>query len=256
MFQSPGDTAFTLGHIDIYYYGIIMACAIVSGIFVIIKTAKKFFLDINSDTILDISFLLIIWGILGARIYYVLADYDYFLKFPFEILAVRNGGISIQGAIIGGIIAGIFYVRKHKLNFFKYADLFVFGLVTVELETDTDLPWKLFIPYNNRPLEFRNYEFFHPAFLYESLLNIIVLIILYTILIKYKKRKNGFIFFSYIILYSLVRIIVESVRIDSVLNIHGIHIAHIASALFIIIALISLFFLHKTELRHFFNKAI
>ncbi len=262
MFKSPGEIAFSIGFIDVYYYGIIMALAILSGIFVILVLRKKFFPEISSDRIFDISFLLIISGIIGARFYYVLLDYRYFLKFPYEIPALWHGGISIQGAILFGILAGIFYVKKHNINFFRYADLFVFGLVAGQIlgrwgnffnseafGIPTNLPWKLFIPYANRPVQFKNYEFFHPAFLYESILSIFIFLILYLILTKYSNRKNGFIFYIYIILYSIARILVETIRTDSVLNIYGIHIAHIASVIFIVIALIGLSILYKKKIK-------
>ena len=261
MFKSPGEIAFSIGNIDIYFYGIIMAFAIFMGILVILKIKKHFYPDISSDSIFDISFLLIICGIIGARLYYVFLDHKYFIKFPFEIPALWHGGISIQGAIIAGIIAGIIYVKKHNIDFFRYADLFVFGLVTGQIlgrwgnffnseafGLPTNLPWGVYIPYNNRPIEYKNYEFFHPAFLYESLLSIWIFIILYFILTKYKKRKDGLIFFYYIILYSIARILVESIRTDSVLNIYGFHIAHIVSVLFIIIALTVIL------TRYFYNK--
>ena len=161
---------------------------------------------------------------------------------------------------MGGIIAGIFYVKKHKINFFKYADLFVFGLVTGQIigrwgnffnseafGLPCDLPWKLYIPYNSRPIEYRNYEFFHPAFLYESLLNIGIFIILYFILTKCKTKKDGVIFFIYIILYSIARILVETIRTDSVLNIYGIHAAHIACVIYIIVASIGLKYVIKNN---------
>ena len=261
MFQSPGEIAFTIGHLDIYYYGIIMAFAIFCGLLTILGIRKYFFPDILKDRIFDISFILIICGILGARLYYVLLDYKYFLKFPYEIPAVWHGGISIQGAIAAGIIAGIIYVKKHKINFFRYADLFIFGLVTGQIigrwgnffnseafGLPTNLPWKLFIPYSHRPLEFRSYEYFHPAFLYESLLNICIFVILYLLLTKLKTRKDGLIFFSYMILYSFARILVESIRTDSVLYIYGIPVAQIASILFILTGIIGFLYLNKQKI--------
>ncbi len=260
MFKSPGEIAFTIGSIDVYYYGIIMAFAILTGIAVILNLKKRFYPEISSDRIFDISFLLIIAGIFGARFYYVLLDYKYFLRFPYEIPAIWHGGISIQGAILFGILAGIFYVKKHNINFFRYADLFIFGLVTGQIigrwgnffnseafGLPSNLPWKLYIPYSNRPIPFKNEEFFHPAFLYESLLSVCIFVILYLILIKCKNRKDGLIFYIYIVLYSIARILVETIRTDSVLNIYGFHAAHIASAIFILIAIIGLCFLYKRK---------
>lgn len=254
MFTSPAEIAFSVGNIDIRWYGIVMSVSIIFGISVISSVAKKFFKDITFENICDISFVLIICGIIGARLYYVLLDYRFFLKYPYEIFAIQHGGLSVQGAILGGIIAGLFYAGKHKINFLRYADLFSFGLTAGQITgrwgnffnseafgLPTNLPWKLYIPYANRPFEYVNFDYFHPTFLYESILNIFILGILYFLLKKVSNRKDGFIFFSYLILYSAVRIIVETVRIDSVLNIGIFHVAHLMSALFIIVAVAFMF---------------
>lgn len=256
MFCSPASIAFSIYNIDIHWYGIIMSLSILFGLLGIIQIAKKYFQEISEDNICDISFLLIIVGLVSARIYYVLADWQYFYKHPFEIPAIWNGGISIQGAIIGCVIAFIYYSKKKNLNFFRYADLFVFGLVIGQIigrwgnffnseayGLPTNLPWKLYIPYSSRLIEYKSFEFFHPTFLYESISSILIFIILYLMLVKQKQRKNGIIFCSYIILYSIVRIIIEGIRIDSVLNICGIPIAQITSTLLILISIIGLYFI-------------
>lgn len=256
MFTSPGHIAFSIFNLDIYWYGIIMAVSMLLGLFTVLFIKNKFYKEISSDNIIDISFILIIFGIISARLYYVLLDYKYFINHPLEIPCIWNGGISIQGAILGGIIAFYIYAKENKLDFLKYADLFSFGLITGQIigrwgnffnseafGLPTSLPWKLYIPFPMRPVEYKQYEFFHPAFLYESLLNIIVLLLMFLILVKKPDRKPGVVFFSYIILYSVVRIIVESLRIDSVLNISNIHAAHIASCLYILLALTGLVYI-------------
>ena len=251
MFTSPGSIAFSILSFDIHYYGLIMSFSMLMAIMVIFLIKKKYFPDIKDDDIYNLAFVLIISGLIFARIYYVILDYNYFIKYPYDIIAIWKGGISIQGAIIGGIIAGFIYTREHKLDFFKLADLVTFGLITGQIigrwgnffnseafGLPTNLPWKLYISYPFRPEKFKDYEFFHPTFLYESVLNIFVLIILYLILKKQgNQRKNGVIFCSYLILYSIIRIFVESIRTDSVLDIFGIHIAQIASLIIIIFAL-------------------
>ena len=255
MFKSPGHIAFSFLSMDIHWYGIIMSLAILVGLFVIFWIRNKYFKEITTDTICDLSFYLIIFGLFCARFYYVILDYGYFSRHPYEIFAIWNGGIAIQGAIIGGIFAGYLYANEFKLNFLRLADLFSFGLVTGQIigrwgnffnseafGLPTQLPWKLYIPYGLRPIEYREYEFFHPTFLYESILNIFVLITLWVILKKTNNnRKNGVIFFSYIILYSIVRLFVETIRLDSVLNINNIHIAHIAAFGLIIFGLLGLY---------------
>ena len=210
MFKSPGHIAFSILSIDIHWYGIIMSLAILVGILVIIAIKNKYYKEISTDTICDISFYLILFGLFSARFYYVILDLPYFIKHPYEIPAIWNGGIAIQGAIIGGIIAGYAYTKEHNLNFLKLADLFSFGLITGQVigrwgnffnseafGLPTDLPWNLFIPYPLRPLEYRNLEYFHPTFLYESILNIIIIGVLLCILRKTKaSKKYGIIFFS------------------------------------------------------------
>ena len=225
------------------------------------NNCNKKYKEISTDTICDISFYLILFGLFSARFYYVILDLPYFIKHPYEIPAIWNGGIAIQGAIIGGIIAGYAYTKEHNLNFLKLADLFSFGLITGQVigrwgnffnseafGLPTDLPWKLFIPYPLRPLEYRNLEYFHPTFLYESILNIIILGVLLCILRKTKdSKKYGIIFFSYFILYSIARIIIESIRVDSVLNIGCFHIAHIVALGLIILGIIGLLLIFKKQ---------
>ena len=254
MFKSPGHIAFSIISVDVHYYGIIMALSILIGILTVIFLKKKYYTDIKTDTILDISFVLIIFGIIFARIYYVIMDYSYFAKNPLEIFAIWNGGISIHGAIIGGILGGFWYTKENKLNFLRYADLFTMGLIIGQaigrwgnffnseaFGLPTNLPWKLYIPYALRPAEYINYDYFHPAFLYESLLNLIIFFILLNILKRnYNKGKDGTVFFSYLILYSIVRINIETIRVDSVLNISNLHIAHIAAMVLMFVGLCGL----------------
>ena len=99
----------------------------------------------------------------------------------------------------------------------------------------TELPWKLFIPITHRPTEFINYEFFHPTFLYESTLDILIFVLL-LVLFKRLSKTPGLVACIYLILYSFARILVESYRVDSVLNIGGIPIAQIMSFAMIIFA--------------------
>ena len=238
-----------------------MSIAMLIGLFVIFFIRNKFFKEISTDNICDIAFILIVFGLLSARLYYVILHLDYFIKNPFEIFAIWNGGISIQGAIIGGIIAGYYILRTENLNFFRHADLFTFGLITGQIigrwgnffnseafGLPTNLPWKLYIPYTLRPQEYKNYEFFHPTFLYESILNFILLTCLYLYLKKKgENRKNGMIFCLYLIGYSIIRILVETIRTDSVLNIGVFHIAHITSIIIILFSIGTIIYLKKED---------
>ena len=129
MFTSPGDIAFSLGSVSVYYYGIIMAVSLFVGVFVARLMAGKFYPEINPEIVYDISPYVIIGAILGARIYYCLLTYNYYAQNPFEIIKLWHGGISIHGAIIGGLIGGIIYAKRHKLPILKLCDIFSYGLV-------------------------------------------------------------------------------------------------------------------------------
>lgn len=254
MFVSPGDIAFSLGAFPIYYYGITMAISLLVGVFIVTIIAKKFYPSISTDIIYDISPHIIIGAILFARIYYCLLDYSYYAQNPLQIFEIRNGGISIHGAIIGGLLGGILYAKRHKLPILKLCDIFSYGLILGQaigrwgnffnseafgLPTQNFL--KLYIPIYKRPLEYMQYNYFHPTFLYESVLDICIFLILFFGVRKFAKNMDGIIFFSYLILYSVVRILIEQIRIDSVLNLWGVPIAQIMSVILILISVVGIF---------------
>lgn len=258
MFASPGEIAFSLFNYQLHWYGIIMAIAIISGLFVVSKIRKYYYSDISQDFILDLSFYLIIAGVIGARLYYVLLDSKYYIKNPIEIFEVWHGGLSIHGAIIATIIVGAIYIKKNKQKFFKIADLFIYGLVIGQsigrwgnffnseaFGIPTNLPWKLFIPVAKRPLGFYNISYFHPTFLYESLANLIIFFILFFVVRKLAKGKDGIVFFSYLIMYSIARFLIESLRIDSILNIKNIPIAQLVSIILILTGVIGILIITK-----------
>ena len=251
MFVSPGDIAFSVGSISVYYYGVIMAVSLFAGVLVARFVADKFYSEINPEIIYDISPHIIIGAILGARIYYCLLSYNYYAQNPFEIIKLWHGGISIHGAIIGGLIGGIIYAKKHKLPVLKLCDIFSYGLVLGQaigrwgnffnseaFGRPSENFLKLYIPIYKRPLEYLQYNYFHPTFLYESILDVCIFLILFFVIRKFTKNNDGIVFFSYLILYSIVRITIEQIRVDSVLNVFGIPIAQIASILIILISTI------------------
>lgn len=238
--SSPGDILFDFGIAKIYFYGVIMAVAVLIGLVVCKIICKKFYEDKDWDTTFNLALGTIISGFLGARIYYVIAGYKYFSNNLGEIFAFYHGGMSIHGAIIGGVIFAVTYLKIKKLPILKYLDIMTFGLITGQIigrwgnffnSEAFGLPTysflKLYIPPEKRPDGFMAFDYFHPTFLYESLLNIIVLIIL---IIMLKKRVNyGVITFSYILLYSVIRFFIEQIRLDSVLNFGDIPLAQIVS---------------------------
>ena len=113
MFTSPSQILCTIFGVHIYYYGVIMAFAIAVGTLFSDWLGSKY-LELKKETIIDLAPYLIIFGLLGARLYYCLMDYDFYLRFPTEILALRHGGISIHGAIIGGFLGLLIFSKRHK----------------------------------------------------------------------------------------------------------------------------------------------
>lgn len=262
MFTSPGEIAFHIGSLPIHYYGIIIAFAILVGVYVTRFIAKKYYPEINPDVIYDIYPIVIIGAVLGARIYYCILSYEYYTKNPLEILQLWQGGLSIHGAILGGLVAGIIYAKKHKLPILKLCDIFTYGLILGQaigrwgnffnseaFGAPTQNFLKLYIPVYKRPLDYMQYSYFHPTFLYESILDVCIFLILFFVVRKLVKDRDGTVFFSYLILYSIVRIFVEQLRIDSVLNIYGIPVAQIVSVLIILIATVFLTKIIKNNLR-------
>lgn len=250
MFTSPSQVLCTILGIKIYYYGVIMAIAISVGVLISDWLGTKYF-SLKKETIIDLAPYIIIFGILGARIYYCVLNYDFYLRFPTEIIALRHGGISIHGAIFGGAFGLWLFSIRHKLNFIKLCDVSAIGLSIAQaigrwgnffnseaFGGPTNLPWKLYIAPQYRPVPFQDYQYFHPAFLYESILDIFVFAILITFLKKGIFKKDGDIALIYLILYSIVRIFVESFRLDSVRYIFGVPVAILMSTGIILVSVV------------------
>ena len=254
MFASHSQIICTIFGLHIYFYGVILALAIVVGTFVADFVGTKYF-ELKKETIIDMSPYLVIFGIIGARLYYCILNSDFYLKFPTEILAIRHGGISIHGAILGGLIGLIIFAKRRKLSILKLADVVSIGLVLAQsigrwgnffnseaFGTPTSLPWKLYIAPQYRPIPFTENEYFHPTFLYESVLNLVIFVILYNYAKNRNTRKDGNVALHYLILYSFARIFVEHFRVDSVCYIHGIPVATVVSVGIIVLASFALIY--------------
>ena len=252
MFASHSQIICTIFGVHVYFYGVILALAIVIGTFVSDSIGTKYF-ELKKETIIDLSPYLVVFGIIGARLYYCILNCDFYLRFPTEIWAIRHGGISIHGAILGGLIGLLIFAKRRRISMLKLMDVCSIGLVLAQsigrwgnffnseaFGSPTNLPWKLYIAPQYRPIPYTNVEYFHPTFLYESLLDLVVFIILLNIAKRKLFKKEGNIALCYLILYSIVRIFVEYFRIDSVCYICGLPIAMVVSIGIIILSMIGL----------------
>ena len=249
---APTSVAFNLFSIPIYKYGIIMALAIFVAMLISNKLYNLY--GEKKDLIVEYAPLMIILGIIGARLYFCALNYNFYLSNPIEIINLRQGGLSVHGAIFLGILGVWFVAKKLKLSLLKILDALscatifgqaigrwgnyfnseAFGFPVAEQN------WGLFIPKNLRPVEFCDFSLFHPTFLYESLLDLLGFIILFIVFAKTGKNKPGLTFFAYLVIYSVIRFFIEGMRIDSALNIGSIPIAEIVSMILFICGIVGI----------------
>ena len=262
MFTSPSQVLCTIFGVHIYYYGVIMALAIAAGTLFSDWIGTKY-AELKKETIIDMAPYIIILGLVGARLYYCVMDYDFYFRFPTEVFAIRHGGISIHGAIIGGIIGILLFSIRHKVSFKKLCDVSVIGLALGQAigrwgnffnseayGLPTNLPWKLYIAPQYRVIPYQDFSYYHPAFLYESLFDLLIFGVLFFIFKTNKYKKDGNLTLLYLILYSIARIVVELCRIDSVRFIYGISVAIVMSVCIIILSAILLILNNKQKLKN------
>lgn len=219
----PVKGFFSIGFLEIRFYGLIVACAVLAGYFFARKNSWKF--GVSQQALDDFTFWAVIIGLIGARIYYVIFSLNVFLENPSEIYKFWHGGLSIYGGILAGIIFAYFYSRKKAFSFFQLFDLAALSLPLAQaigrfgnffnqeaFGSPTNLPWRMYISPQNRPSEFSNFEFFHPAFLYEALFDLVIFAVLLRV---QKKLKMGYLGFAYLATYSLGRFFIEGIRVDS-----------------------------------------
>lgn len=233
-----------IGNIKIYWYSIMILSGFLIASFLITKEAKKF--NISKDKITDMLFYTIIIGILGARIYYVIFNLDYYSKNIIDIVKVWEGGLAIHGGIIAGAIFIIFYTKKKNLNTLKIFDICVPGLLIGQAlgrwgnffnqeahGPITTLEKLKYLPNFIIKGMYIDGSYYIPTFLYESIICLIGLIII-LIIRRTRIPKDGQITGFYLIWYGIARYIIESLRTDS-LMLNTLKQAQIISIIMIII---------------------
>ena len=246
--------AFSVFGLDIYWYALLITLGIVLAYLYCTHMGKRE--GLSSDTFIDILLWGIPSGVIGARLYYVIFNLDYFLNHPSEIFAIRNGGLAIYGAVIFAVLSALIYLKVKKINVLKVFDICVIGLLIGQATgrwgnffnqeafgTNTNLIWgmtgdKIRIYLNNLLESGVNINPdlpVHPTFLYESLWNALGIILLH--FISKKKKFNGQIFSLYIIWYGFGRMLIEGLRTDS-LMLMGLRISQIVGIISCILGLV------------------
>ncbi|MBQ3078777.1 MAG: prolipoprotein diacylglyceryl transferase [Clostridia bacterium] len=239
------QTAIEIFNFPIRYYGILIALGVFSGVFIAEKREKRY--GFPKDTVIDLSLWVLPMSIIGARLYYVLFNLDFYIQDPISVFSIRSGGMAIYGGILFGILTGFLFSKKRKLSFFSLADL---AAPSVALGQAVGR-WGNFINQEAFGMEITNpaLQFFPfavyierlnawhaAAFFYES---VWCLCIVFSILLLEKKKAFAFpgaAFIYYAVLYSFERAIVEGIRTDS-LYISSIRVSQALSALIILLCL-------------------
>jgi phosphatidylglycerol:prolipoprotein diacylglycerol transferase len=248
------STAFHIDGLTIGWYGIMIAVGVLAAIGTAFIEAKR--RGENLEHIANMALLVLPLGAIGARLYHVIDQWDYYMQHP--RLIIGGQGLGIFGAIIGGALGLIIYTRWKKLSTLRWLDIVAPGLILAQgigrwgnffnqelYGYPTDLPWAIYIDPAHRLPGYESYSHFQPLFLYESLWDILGFIFLMAAGRKLRQRlRDGDIFFLYVIYYSIGRFFLEGLKIN-VWTLEGIPTARWITGLAIIAAIIVILMRHR-----------
>lgn len=259
--------------ISVKWYGIIIAFGFILAVLFGGRMAFKWKMSI--DKMLDVLIFGTVGGIVGARLFYVFSEWDYYSKHPMDIIKTWEGGLAIYGGLIGGILAAFIVCRVRKLNFLNLLDMagmsFLIGqgigrwgnfMNQEAFGTNTNLPWGMtsqkvvdYINANQASFAERGITMdpnipVHPTFLYESLWCLLGFVVLYIVTRKWRKF-SGQIILMYGVWYGFERMIVEGLRTDSLyLGNTNIRTSQLLSALIMLTCLVLLIYFMVKYTKH------
>ncbi|MCF2615697.1 prolipoprotein diacylglyceryl transferase [Oscillibacter valericigenes] len=261
---NPDPIALHIGH-GIYWYGIILACAMLAGLFLCMKQAKRF--GLTEDNVLDLVLWAVPCCILGSRIYYVIFYLDLYRNADGSldwgrIVAIWDGGLAIYGTVIAGVIVVLIFTKVKKLRFAAMTDLAAMGLLLGQIIGRwanfinreafgglTDLPWRMRLWVSTT-----QYIEVHPTFLYESLWNLVGLLLMLLVITK-GRRFDGENTWFYFLWYGLGRSWIEGLRTDSLYLFNWtfmgqpIRVSQVLSMVMVVVAAFMLFYNIKIKKR-------
>jgi len=261
------DIFLDLGFFQIKWYSFLMCIALLIGIILITREAKRF--KISDDYITNLIFWTVIIGFIGARIYFVVFNWDYYSLHPGEIVKIWEGGIAIHGGILFGALFIILYTKKYKVNSLKIFDIIAPALLLGQAIgrwgnffngeahgpiTTLSFLQNLHLPQFIIDGMYIGGTYYQPTFLYESIWNLIGVVVL-LILRRRKYTKIGNIAGVYLMWYSIGRFFIEELRTDS-LMLGNFKIAQLVSIiLFLVGLLIVILSKKKSKLENLYNEA-
>lgn len=255
---NPGKS-FTVFGIEIAYYGVIIGLAMLTGALVAYREAKK--TGQKVDDYVDFTLYTLIAALIGARIYYVAFEWDYYSAHPLEILNLRAGGLAIYGGVLASVLTLFIFTKVKKLDFWLMADTAVQGLIIGQIIGRwgnffnreafggyTDSLFAMQLPVTEAKgiteeliehlvtIDGVSYVQVHPTFLYEGVWNLLLFIGI--CIYKRHKKFNGEIFAIYLIGYGIGRFLIESLRTDQLVikELGGIAASQVLSIVLIILA--------------------
>ena len=226
----PSPVIFEVGPFALRYYGLCIAIGVAVATWLTARELTRKGYD--GALALDALFFVVPLGLIGARVYHVITDYDLYDGNPHPffpgVFEIWNGGLGIYGAVLGGFLGLLLFARIRGINPLVLADAAAPGLILAQaigrwgnyfnqelFGRPSSLPWAIEIAPENRPSGFASEAAFHPTFLYESIWNVLVCFILLFVARRFANSlKNGDIALLYVCLYSVGRFFVETLRID------------------------------------------
>ncbi|MFH1170975.1 MAG: prolipoprotein diacylglyceryl transferase [bacterium] len=263
----PSPVLASIGPFLVRWYGLFLMLAALAGYVVTLRIAKRD--GWSSDAVLSLFVLTLLAGVLGARLYHVLNEPMYYAAHPLEIIKIWHGGLAIHGGLIAGVLVLWGFARRWRLSLLQLTDLAAPGIAIGQaigrwgnyfnqelFGRPTELPWGIPINPANRPAEQTTAEFFHPTFLYESLWECAVFVLL---LYLHRRRQRmgrtdrlhpGIITFAYLGLASIGRMGTELLRIDQTPHLFGIRLPLLVSGALILVAIAGLWYgVRRSSLR-------
>ncbi len=242
--------AFRIGSLDVRWYGITYALALILGLGVLWLEVRRKGLELDFNDLIDFVLLAFPFGLIGARIYYGLFYLDYFLEHPLGFVGLGGergfgvAGLAIHGGLLGGLVGLLIFVKWKEVDFWDFTDSLAPALILGQaagrvgnlLNGDaygypTNLPWGLeFGPNTPAGLEFPGQRL-HPTMVYEMILNLLIFALLWRL--RQGGHKRGFITSVYLITYSVGRSLISFFRAGS-LWVGPIRAAHLISIIIVI----------------------
>ena len=245
---------FSLFGLNVAFYGVIIAVGMIAGALVAYSDARR--TGQKVDDYIDYTLFGMLGAIVGARLYYVIFEWDYYGSNLKEIINVRNGGLAIYGGIIGAVLVLLIFCKIKKLKPLKMLDTIVLGLIVGQIIGRwgnffnreayggfTDCIFAMQIPVKDAAvvadelivsIHGAEYVQVHPTFLYESFLNLILFIIL--MVFRNKRKFYGETLCRYLLGYGIIRFFIEGMRTDQ-LTFHGVAVSQVLSAVLAVGAL-------------------